>query len=142
MALFAVIVHVIVVMFVGWTQSDFGSNLEQIPATVRSPDTVLLKCQFDRTMSTFGSIVWSRGPNSEMIYARTEGSSQVAPGYEDIVVVEESQVRFSEDGSSEWAKATLTMRVTRCLADTYQCLITDISTRQSECEIILSFEGE
>ncbi len=86
--------------------------------------------------------MWPKGTHSNQIYSQTKTASAAAPGYEIIVVAGESQLTLSQDGSGDWSEATLTMQVTRCLADTYQCLITDTNTQQSQSDTNLYFEGE
>ena len=97
-------------------------------------------CQFDRTQHTFKSVLWTQG--QEMVYTQAKAGSSVGPAYMNTVVANESQVIFSSEGSEGSSQAILTMWVDRCMADSYQCLITDTDTNESEQQITLKFDGK
>ena len=106
-----------------------------------SPDTVVLRCSFNLTKSAFNYVVWFRETYTDQLYVQTEHEFQTGPGYENIVVPQESIVALSENRSHHWSEATLTMHITHCLAGRYHCRITDRATRQSEYPIQLKFTG-
>ena len=129
-------------MLAGEFTSEFTSVLEQLPHSLHSPDTALLKCQFDRTEQSFSSVVWTRGQHSQAIYAQTKTKSAVGLGYEKVIVEAGSQLAFSQEGTGGWSEAILTLHVDMCQYDNYTCFIIDNKGKTSESQLILRFTSE